>query len=63
MQNICFVCTGNTCRSPFAEKIFNKYLKQAKLTEFKVFSCGIDADVTQDINPYVVQILKQHKLM
>ena len=59
---MCFVCEGNTCRSPFAEKIFSKYLKQAKIEGFKVSSCGISADTTQNINPSVVTILKNYKI-
>ena len=62
MQNICFVCDGNTCRSPFAEKMFNYYLKQYKVVDFKGFSCGIFADTNQNINPYVVQILQTHSI-
>ena len=62
MQSICFVCEGNTCRSPFAEKIFSKYLKQAKIEGFKVSSCGICADTTQNINDSVVAILKNYKI-
>lgn len=62
MQSICFVCEGNTCRSPFAEKIFSKYLKQAKITDFKVSSCGISADTSQNINPSVITILKNYKI-
>ena len=27
MKKIMFICSGNTCRSPLAEGLFKKYLK------------------------------------
>ena len=63
MQTICFVCDGNTCRSPFAEKIMNMYLKKFKLyDQFKTYSCGINADSNSNINKYVIDILKNYKI-
>lgn len=39
--HICFVCTGNICRSPMAQNIFAKALCDAGLTErVEVTSCG-----------------------
>ena len=62
MHNICFVCDGNTCRSPFAEKVMNKYLKQNNIGDFKCYSCGLNVDKNANINDYVVQILKKYKI-
>lgn len=42
MKNIVFVCTGNTCRSPMAEGIFNSMAKEREL-EYRASSCGISA--------------------
>ncbi len=39
MKNILFVCSGNTCRSPMAEGIFNKVAKEKGLPFFAT-SCG-----------------------
>lgn len=39
-EKICFVCTGNTCRSPMAEALFN-YLNKDK--NIKAVSAGISA--------------------
>lgn len=42
MQNILFVCTGNSCRSVMAEGLFKK-LTQGRECEFTVSSAGISA--------------------
>lgn len=39
----CFVCTGNTCRSPMAEAIFNKIAKE-KGIDARAVSAGLSAD-------------------
>jgi len=39
---ILFVCTGNTCRSPMAEGIFNSLAARENLAA-QAFSCGISA--------------------
>ena len=48
---ICFVCTGNTCRSPMAEA----YLKSRG---FKAFSRGIAALEGEPISPLAVRALE-----
>ena len=37
---ICFVCTGNACRSPFAECVTKKLLADARMNGIEVFSLG-----------------------
>lgn len=40
-MNICFVCSGNTCRSPLAEGLFKYYIAQAgKSDSFTIHSAG-----------------------
>ena len=41
MKKILFVCTGNTCRSPMAEALFNHIVNDE---EYKASSCGIYSD-------------------
>ncbi len=62
MQIITFVCDGNTCRSPFAEKVFNFYLKKNNILGFKAVSFGINADKNQNISQEVCNLLKKYKI-
>lgn len=43
MISICFVCTGNTCRSVMAERLMKKHLKEMKVKDVKVCSKGLRA--------------------
>ena len=38
--NVCFVCTGNACRSPFAECVLTSMLARVDSLDANVFSCG-----------------------
>ncbi len=38
--NVCFVCTGNACRSPFAECVTRKMLAKNGVEGIEVSSCG-----------------------
>ena len=44
MLKICFVCTGNICRSIMAERIMKKLLKEQVIKDIKVSSRGIFAN-------------------
>ncbi len=51
MIEICFVCTGNTCRSVMAERIAKKMAKSLKMKDLKFSSAGIYAkgdNITQN---------------
>lgn len=39
-HKICFVCTGNACRSPFAECVMKKLLGDVGMDHIEVFSVG-----------------------
>ena len=39
--HVTFVCTGNICRSPMAEALFDDYLEHQGETRVRVTSCGI----------------------
>ena len=40
MKNVLFICTGNTCRSPMAEAIFNKKCQEQNL-DMHASSAGV----------------------
>lgn len=42
-HTVLFVCTGNTCRSPMAEAVYNYYAKKYGVAT-RAFSAGIAAD-------------------
>lgn len=58
MINICYVCTGNTCRSIMAERLMKKALKNKRIKDVKVSSRGIFAK-KEDINPNAISVLKK----
>ena len=52
--NVLFICTGNTCRSPMAEQIFNE---QTKGLSAQAFSAGLDAKPGSPMNPQAADAL------
>ncbi len=59
MINICFVCSGNTCRSIIAERLFKKMLKNEKVTFIKVISRGLEA-TKENITYNAKLVLKEY---
>lgn len=58
MIKICFVCTGNTCRSIMAERLMKKVAKENNITELKISSRGVYA-IGENINPNAKSALKK----
>ena len=50
MKKIMFICSGNTCRSPLAEGLFEKYLKDNSITNIEVASAGVGAFPGDDVS-------------
>ncbi len=58
-MHITFVCTGNTCRSPMAQGIFNKILKDRGIENVTCSSCGIYAFPGDSATPEAVDAVKK----
>lgn len=59
-MHITFVCTGNTCRSPMAEGIFNSIINERNLKDFSCESCGIYAYPGDEVTPEAVEAVKKY---
>lgn len=42
-RRICFLCTGNTCRSPMAEAVANALIQAEGREDLRAFSAGLSA--------------------
>ena len=60
-ETVCFVCTGNTCRSPMAEAIFNKIAKE-KGVNIRAISAGLSADGISPMSKNSAEVLRENKL-
>ena len=61
-KKIIFICTGNTCRSPMAEKILASIIKKEKWKGYVLSSAGIAAKDGDCINPKSAQVLTENGL-
>ena len=53
---VLFICTGNTCRSPMAEGIFNEMVKEFPEIEAECASAGVSAVKGQRVTPWARQV-------
>ncbi|GAB2915266.1 low molecular weight protein-tyrosine-phosphatase [Rhodococcus aerolatus] len=60
--HVCFVCTGNICRSPLAEQVLRAHLDDAGLAgDVRVSSAGTGGwHVGQGADPRTVAVLHRH---
>mgnify|MGYP000931693150 CR=1 FL=1 len=58
-KHVLFVCTGNTCRSPMAERLLVQYLKQEKVDNITVSSAGVAAFAGDAMSHETAILLKE----
>lgn len=59
-KKIIFVCTGNTCRSPMAERLFEQTLAFREIKGFAVYSAGLAAKKGTPMNPKSERVLQEN---
>lgn len=59
-MNILFVCTGNTCRSPMAEGLFNKLISDKNIKDIYSSSAGLSAFNGDEVSSLAVQSVKRY---
>lgn len=60
MKKILFLCTGNTCRSPMAQGIFNRLLAERGLDDFICESAGLMAFAGDPAEPNAMAAAAEH---
>ncbi|MEZ0536303.1 low molecular weight protein arginine phosphatase [Caldicellulosiruptoraceae bacterium PP1] len=58
-MNILFVCTGNTCRSPMAEYLFNYKANKLKINNIKAISAGVSAFFPQKASNNTIKVMDE----
>jgi protein-tyrosine phosphatase len=56
--HVLFVCTGNVCRSPTAERLATKYVEQQGFQGFHASSAGTRAMIGYPMQPVAAEVLR-----
>ncbi len=62
IKSIVFVCTGNTCRSPMAEALMKKLLKENNISDITVFSRGISVFENSGASENSIKAIKKYDI-
>jgi protein-tyrosine phosphatase len=58
--HVLFVCTGNICRSPIAERLAGLYATQLEIPNFVASSAGVQAVVGHSMHRYASVVLESY---
>jgi len=59
LTTVLFVCTGNTCRSPMAEALFNDLANKKGLDSVRAVSAGLAAIEGNKATPQAIEVMKR----
>lgn len=62
IQNILFVCTGNTCRSPLAEGFLKKLLEENPVAGMEIGSAGLTAFPGSPASFHSVRVARENSV-
>ena len=57
MKKVIFICTGNTCRSPMAQGLFQHLLQEKGIKDIEVTSAGTAANDGEPVSENAVAVL------
>jgi protein-tyrosine phosphatase len=57
--HVLFICTGNICRSPTAERLAAAYAVRSRIPNFTASSAGTRAMIGQPIHPNAVPVIEK----
>ena len=57
--HVLFVCTGNICRSPMAERIAAMHAEQMRIPDFHASSAGTRAVIGHPVHPEAARVLER----
>ncbi len=58
-MHVLFVCTGNICRSPIAERLAAAYGARLQIPDFRASSAGTHAVIAHPIHPDAAHVLEK----